>query len=122
MSPLNLLEKQIEQTGDQKFHLKLNGRLEIEVYPNSINRDKKALFLIGRNSISRSKNLFIISEKENLSSYDNFEGEIAEANGISENLFYKKNQLIHHNAVQLQSIFSFTKPVVIGLNDSFGYG
>jgi len=122
MSPLNLLKKQIEQAGDQKFHLKFNGRLEIEVYSNSINRDKKALFLIGRNSISRSKNLFIISEKENLSSYDNFEGEIAEANGISENLFYKKNQLNHHNAVQLQSIFSFTKPVVIGLSDSFGYG
>ncbi len=119
MSPLSIFEKQIENLNHENIRFRLSKELEIEIYPNSINKYKNALFFIGKKDID--KNLFIVSEKENLSAY-NFEGEVFSAEEISSQLYYKKCPLIHNNALLLQDIFPYTRPVVIGLSDSFGYG
>ncbi len=119
MSPLSVFEKQIENLNDENISFTFNKELEIEIYPNSINKYGDALFFIARKNLD--KNLFIVSEKENISSYK-FDGEISEAEEINNQLYYKKCPLNHLNALSLQNLFPFTKPIVLNLSDSFGYG
>ena len=54
------------------------------------------------------------------SSGQSFEGDLTES--FSENLILKQCPLVHTNAVTIQKQFPFTKPILIGLSNSFGFG
>lgn len=120
MSPLSIFEKQIENLNVENISFKLGKDLEIEIYSNSITKHRRAIFFMGKKGLE--KYLFIVSEKENLLTYNNFEGEISEAETGSSQLYYKMCPLNHKNALAVGQIFSFARPVVLGLGDSFGYG
>jgi tagaturonate epimerase len=119
MTPLNLFESQIENSNQERTPLKLSDKELIEMYSDSINKHDHALFFIGRKNLN--KFLYIISEDGAFKGYEKFEGEINKADEIG-SLFYKKCELNHPNASALQELFSFTKPIVIGLQNSFGFG
>jgi hypothetical protein len=91
----------------------LNG--EVLVYPKSINSVNDITFFIGNEG--NEKLLFIISKKKS-KVLDEFEGE--EIN--TSDYMVKKCPQVHANAVKLQKHFEFTKPILLGLNNSFGFG
>jgi tagaturonate epimerase len=98
------------------FELVVNGS-KLLVYPNSINQIDGTTFFIGKES--EVKFLFLVLSKEKQSLIDKFEGETSSAD---ENLIVKKCPLNNTNRKSLQSIFSYTIPKTLGVNDSFGFG
>ena len=97
---------------------KLNypGLDDIYIYPNSINELNETVFFIGKSN--SDKYLFVIYEAAGKTLAENFSGEI-----IHENDFIAKRcPLSNENAGIIQENFSFTKPVLLGLNNSFGFG
>ncbi len=100
------------------FTVKFEEGLQIEIYLNSVKEYNGSLFFIGRRNLIKS--LYILSENFTDKSLDLFEGEKVKLNGGSVEI--KKCFLNHKNVLAIQNIFSFTKPVPIGLNDSFGFG
>lgn len=96
-----------------KLKYLLNG--EVSVYPKSINSVNDITFFIGKEGSEKS--LFIISEKKS-KVLDEFEGE--EIN--TSDYLVKQCPQIHSNALKLQEQFEFTKPILLGLNNSFGFG
>ncbi len=100
---------------NEKF--KLNYKHEsVFVYENSIHKTEDNIFFIGL--LNNKKYLFIITESEN-KLIDKFEGEILSNN---ENIIIKKCAFTHNNVLSIQDTFGFTKPVTVGLKNSFGFG
>ncbi len=94
----------------------LNG--EVEIYPKSVNVKNGLTFFIGK--INYEKHLYIATEDKTSHLIDSFEGEII--NTKNEDYVVKRCALIHSNAIKIQELFSFTKPKVLGLKNSFGFG
>lgn len=113
---LNLFStKAANENSNELIDLEFGG---IKVYPKSINKKDDILFFIGK--IENEKYLYLATDTSNLNSIDQFEGDLTES--FSEKLVLKQCLLVHINAVTLQKIFPFTKPVLIGLYNSFGFG
>jgi tagaturonate epimerase len=96
-----------------------NGH-SINVYVNSVRMYGDALFFIGREKTG--KYLFIVANEENSETVDRFHGEIVPHNVFGNQLKAKRCQFVNQNASLLREIFPFTRPVLIGLSDSFGFG
>ena len=94
------------------------GALNIEVYPNSITEHENRVFFIGKEGIDKS--LFILSTNSGDSVADKFEGARLENNSSSAVL--KRCSMNHNNVLRIQELFAYTKPVLLGLHNSFGYG
>lgn len=118
-SELTKLEEIAENNGSNDI-VQLNSLLNanIKIYPKSINEFKDHTFFIGR--IDYDKFLFIVTKDKNSHLVDAFEGQLLDTN--TEGTIVKKCGLAHSNAVKLNKLFSFTKPVVLGLENSFGFG
>ena len=89
------------------------------IYPNSFNELENCTFFIGkRNS---TKYLYVVAKDQN-KLLDKFEGKDIE--GVSANEFniFKECDLSNQNAKALQELFEFTRPKVLGLEYSFGFG
>jgi tagaturonate epimerase len=88
----------------------------VNIYPQSFREYQDKEFYIGKEK--GIKYLFI----KYLSGEDpaaiNFSGEIVS----SGNVYIKKCPLTTANRMEIQKLFDFTRPVVIGLNNSFGFG
>lgn len=97
--------------------LNINAKLDIKIYPNSINSFNGSIFFIGKQN--NVKSLYIVYSN-NSDSIDNFEGDEIVFNGSE--LHLKKCPMNHENAAALRNIFSYTNPVLLGLNNSFGFG
>jgi hypothetical protein len=90
---------------------------EIYVYENSVFEKENTLFFTGKEK--GEKFFFLLTENGNKAIAEDFEGETIE---LEENKILKKCPQTHGNVVAVQSIFEFTKPVVIGVKNSFGFG
>lgn len=90
---------------------------ELFIYPKSIYELDDLVLFIGK--IKTDKNLYIAARNENSEIFNDFQGELLK---LEDETIVKKCELSHANAVKIQKYFSFTKPVLIGLSNSFGFG
>jgi tagaturonate epimerase len=93
-----------------------NGNI-LHVYPRSVRIQDNALFLIGRERTG--KYLYVVS---NESEQKPFDGELVSRSLFGERLKVKRCTLNHVNAMLLREIFPFSRPVLLGIADSFGFG
>ncbi|MGD8778457.1 MAG: tagaturonate epimerase family protein [Ignavibacteria bacterium] len=94
------------------------GGCEISIYVKSVTFSGNEIFFIGRNELKKS--LYITYTESDVKYAPNFEGE-----GISkldDNCLLKKCDLTTGNRIELQKIFSFLNPVLVGDKNSFGFG
>ncbi len=97
--------------------LKLEKDLGISVYHGSMNDYHGTRMFMAHHG--NDKSLYVISNGNDESTLNRFEGEIIKAPGGER---VKKCAMSHHNALALQGIFAFTKAVPIGLRNSYGFG
>lgn len=96
--------------------ISLSSVVQTAVYPRSFIELNGSLFFIGKEG--NNKFLYVVSEND---SYSNlFEGENIDADNPA--LRVKRSYLNTSNRKSLQSLFPFTVPKVLGLNNSFGFG
>ncbi len=97
-----------------------NG-FSIRVYPNSINETGGARVFIGRES--GGKYLYVMTEDGSGDIAAKFEGEdISGLASNGKNVKLKRCKMSHSNAEHLREMFPFTRPVAIGLQNSYGFG
>ncbi|MBK7106037.1 MAG: hypothetical protein IPH62_12210 [Ignavibacteriae bacterium] len=110
--------KEAEKNGNNDL-LKLENLIgeEIFIYPKSVNHLGEVTFFIGKKN--NEKYLFL-GFKNNSELMENFEGHNYDLSDIK--ILLKQCPLNHNNAIQLQKIFPFTKPILLGLSNSFGFG
>jgi hypothetical protein len=115
------LKTQVQSSINNKvFKLQLNGGIELQVYPDSLNEFNGHLFFMAKEG--NEKFLFITSFKRESNIYSKFEGEEKHIEDFGDQTFVKKCFLNTYNRKSLQEIFKFTTPEVIGLQNSFGFG
>ena len=110
---LDLLEKKTNL--NEKIKITFN-ETEIFVYENSIQEFKGNYFFIG--ILENQKYLFVFTLKKN-DVINTFDGDLFYDD---EKHILKQCSYSHKNVFAIQSIFDFTKPVVVGLKNSFGFG
>ncbi len=89
----------------------------IDIYPGSINKKDNNFFIIARKG--QKKYLYVISEKNSDSNPAAFQGEVYRT---GKDVVCKKCPMNHKNALQIRKLFDFTNPVLLGIQNSFGYG
>lgn len=97
---------------NQVAALEIADGLALQIYPNSIQLIEDECYFIAREA--GKKYLWVASCVDN-----DFEGE---SRFSFENGVLLQCPLNHHNADLIRARFDFTRPVLIGLADSFGYG
>ncbi|RPI72192.1 MAG: hypothetical protein EHM47_08800 [Ignavibacteriales bacterium] len=113
------LKKQISSSGNNElFELQLKDNLNLKIYPESINEVEGNLFFIAKDD--NENFLFITSTGKDNPVYKKFEGENKNFN--IDNFTIKKCPLTTRNRKLIQELFEFTRPVTIGLKNSFGFG
>jgi len=119
MSEVHIMEK-IVKNEDSNELVKLDSfpNKDIYIYPKSINTYKDLTFCVG--IVDNEKMLYILTKDKTSHLIDDFEGEIIETPNFDTIL--KQCPQVHSNALKLQSLFSFTKPILLGLSNSFGFG
>ena len=105
-----------ENLSNKFIELKIGDEL-LNVYQNSIFK-KSDSYLFTSKRIGE-KYLYLISPNGSNEVTGLFLG-ISES--IDGNLFIKKCKLVHHNAEAIKKLFPFANPVVVGLQNSFGFG
>lgn len=90
---------------------------DLYIYPKSINAYNDIVLFTGKTGID--KNLYVVAKDKNNEDLDKFTGEFVKT-GDGEEI--KKCLQIHANALVIQELFDFTKPQVLGLANSFGFG
>ena len=91
---------------------------EITVYPRSVNKIGEVTFFIGKKG--DEKYLYILSKIKTNILFKDFEGEVIETSDTD--YLVKECPQIHTNAIKLQELFNFTKPILLGFENSFGFG
>ncbi len=99
--------------------LKARNQVNVYIYPNSINKKDEAAFFIGKEN--DEKLLYIITTSDT-KMLNKFNGEVFENTFNGEKLYIKRCSLNHNNVISLQELFPFTRPIPIGLSNSFGFG
>jgi len=92
---------------------------QLEIYSKSIFEQDEILFFIAKENLD--KFLYLIYNKKFESTVSYFEGIISKLED-SNNSVIKKCNLNTHNRKALQKHFEFTKPILVGLCNSFGFG
>lgn len=96
--------------------ISLSAAVQVHVYPNSIHFNDEVCYFVGRDQ--HAKALWLLAPSGN--ELPDFEGEPISAAGDAGEI--KRCALTHRNAGQIRQVFDFTRPVLLGLDDSFGYG
>lgn len=109
------IEQQVDQEAITKVQEVVEQLEEYSLYEDSVHEDGSNLLAIVRSGID--KFLLVISENGNTPETD-FTGDVLE---VGTNTIIKCN-LSHKNAEVLRSKFDFTNAVLIGKNDSYGFG
>jgi hypothetical protein len=107
--------KDAPANGNQPLLVELSASEPIRIYPKSIHQWDRAHFFIARRG--EKKHLFVSLAKDSPAALARFEGEELAAYPS-----FKCCPLSHHNAVMLRELFDFTRPVLIGLENSIGLG
>jgi hypothetical protein len=100
---------------NQAFLLALSPHEPVQVYPKSINYLQTDFYFIARSGFK--KYLYIVALNNHDTALSRFHGELV--NRVES---LKRCPLSHHNAALLRDLFEFTRPQLIGLQDSFGLG
>lgn len=103
---------------NELFNLKPILNKELVIYPRSINSYNDLTFFIGKERFE--KYLYVVSIDVNSVLLEKFTCGTIENTDTKYNI--KKYPLNHKNALQIQEIFPFTKPSLLGLDNSFGFG
>ena len=106
-----------KDSGLTKFEL--NKDITINIYPNSLNEFENGILFIAK--LGKSKFLFVISNSPN-KIFDKFDGEDIHESELGENIKIKKCSLNHANVIIIQELYEYTKPITLGLSNSFGFG
>lgn len=109
-----LLEKRIN--ANELFGIVLADGSKVDVYRNSIVELHKNYFFIGREGLDKFLYIFV---ENGINLAEKFEGIILSSD---ESYTQKKCYLNTRNRKVIQMIFDFTRPIVIGLKNSFGFG
>ncbi len=121
MTTQQLIQKLTSEYSDnRKFTLRYSEDEAVSVYPKSINRLNDDFLFIGREE--SEKYLFIVSIKGDQAFIEKFDGELVTKNIFESGILVKQCRLNHTNAVRIRELFDFTKPVLIGIQNSFGFG
>ena len=117
MSLIPIIEKlkTAPTSGNQPLPVELSKNDPIQIYPQSIHRLGDDYFFIARRG--QKKCLFISTAQDLHTGYSNFAGE-----AIASHPALRCCPLHHQNANALREAFDFTRPVLIGLDNSFGLG
>ncbi|MCP5061219.1 MAG: hypothetical protein GY936_01990 [Ignavibacteriae bacterium] len=107
--------RETNSKANEKFLLEIQD-MQVWVYENSIFDFNSYHYFIGK--INNEKFLFIYCELDSNNLLENFLGEII----INNTSIIKKCSFLHANVLEIQKIFDFTTPKVIGLKNSFGFG
>lgn len=91
---------------------------KVKTYPKSINSIDQEIYFIGKTG--NEKHLYIASTDPNSNLQKKFVGKILD--DLSEDVFVIQCSLLHKNAKTIQEIFPFTKPILLGVQNSFGFG
>jgi len=106
---------QIKPDSNNSFvALNLGDPKTVNVYPNSLNEKNNCKLFIARDESGKS--LFIAAQDKRTIEELGFEGAYVDSLNV------KRCNLTHYNATQLRELFDFTKPGLVGLPDSFGFG
>lgn len=93
------------------------GDKEVVAYENSFHKAGEVIFFTGVEE--GVKFLFVIAPENSTDLLDKFEGTLVES---GERIIIKKCPQINSNVVALQEIFDYTKPILLGYKNSFGFG
>lgn len=106
------------ETGNAIRQLTVNDALLIQLYPNSLIFEENVAYFMGK--VEGEKYLWVLSDQSPSGPAEEFSGTVASlADGDGQLL---RCSLNHHNATVLRARFEFTRPELLGLDDSFGYG
>ncbi|GBD91971.1 hypothetical protein BMS3Abin04_02703 [bacterium BMS3Abin04] len=110
-----IINKKEHNSSKINFELILDNKKFI-VFSNSVRIEKYfCLFVVKENNF----NFFTVVFNKADSDKINFSGEDVELN---EEVIFRECRFNHENSKKLQTQFSFLKPKIIGLNNSFGFG
>jgi len=98
--------------------IKFDNSHKVDVFNNSVQIKDGASFFIGKESLDKSLYILSSSKNELLTKFNGTDIIISDG----KNLILKKCSFNHKNVLALQNIFPFTKPVPLGLHNSFGFG
>ncbi len=116
MPDLSALLKQIRpEPGNPTKELDISGTIRVTLYPNSLQFEDDGVYFIAKQR--EDKYLWIVLFGEQLR--HSFAGEVIEADSCENAMLCPLNQ---HNAGLIRSLFDFTRPTLMGLQDSFGFG
>lgn len=110
------LSKKETAPAQQNLEVELNSTLSVQAYSHSINTMEGVTFFIAQKN--SEKYLFLLGKQDAASLLDRFEGEMIEQDSIS----VKRCYLNHHNVRQIRRLFDWTRPRLLGLHNSFGFG
>ncbi len=96
------------------------NRHKIKIYERSVRMYNDTLFFIGREN--NEKYLYNVANTENKSLLNHFDGEQVAKNVFGYSLVAKRCYMNNKNAKLLRELFPFTRPITLGLADSFGFG
>lgn len=116
-----LREKLLSAKTNNVLTIKTNisGSGEFLLYPKSVFEHEGVLFFIGRENLT--KYLFIGCEEKDNAVCGTFDGTDV-AGSEQTGYYFKKCAYTTKNRKALQQVFPFTNAIVIGLDDSFGFG
>ncbi len=117
---LSTIRENSNKADNNKISVELTQGYTVEYYPRSFNEKGTIAFLIALKDIEKS--LFLLSPEDDSSLLNEFEGELLTGSKIEGIKLIKKCALNGHNSESIQKHFEFTKPIVIGLVNSFGFG
>jgi len=117
MSLMPIIEKlkTAPSSGNQPLLVELSKSEPIRIYPKSLHQFDGAHFFIARRG--EKKYLFVSRRQDSHTAFSQFEGTELEAVPA-----LKCCPLNHQNAAALRELFNFTRPVLIGLENSYGLG
>ncbi|MDZ7268948.1 MAG: tagaturonate epimerase family protein [candidate division KSB1 bacterium] len=117
MSLMPIIEKlkMTPASGNQPFLVELSKNESLRIYPKSIHQLDHSYFFIARRGVK--KYLFLSPANDSHAMPARFEGETLEANPP-----LKCCPLNRQNAAVLRELFDFTRPVLLGVENSFGLG
>lgn len=120
MNRQQLIEKLTSADYDDNtpFNLTLSSRLTLKVYPKSIHTYDNAYLFIARTG--NDKHLYA-ALNQHLSPFG-LQGDALSNHDLDSGAAIFQCELNHPNAEAIRAIFPFTRPVLIGIQNSFGYG
>ncbi|MBM4168998.1 MAG: hypothetical protein FJ215_07555 [Ignavibacteria bacterium] len=98
----------------------VSGVGDVAVYPRSLNRIGGLLLFIGKEGVRKS--LYLLNHGSEADATKPFQGQTILEFRSSDDSYLIRCPMNNHNARAIRDHFEFTRPRLIGLSDSFGFG